>query len=309
METGEARVKALYVYPVKSCRGISVSNASVTETGLKWDRHWMITNANGRFQTQRNIPKLALIEVTMPVEALDSSWGPLSPDAALCITAPGMEPLYVPLVPSFPLEKVEKVTCWEWSGPALSEGADADEWFSNYVGKPTRLVRFDTGNATRPTDPDYAIGYNVSFTDGYPFLLISQASLDALNAQLAEALPINRFRPSIFVEGCDAFAEDTWDTFTIGKLKFHGVKLCARCKVTTTNQQTTVVGKEPLQTLKTFRAGQLLTNIHGMKNQVYFGQNVACEVPEPSNYGGVPALKVGDLLKVTKTASVTEIML
>jgi uncharacterized protein YcbX len=61
------------------------------------------------------------------------------------ITAPGMEPLYVPLVPSFPLEKVEKVTCWEWSGPALSEGADADEWFSNYVGKPTRLVRFDTG--------------------------------------------------------------------------------------------------------------------------------------------------------------------
>ncbi|KAG0591999.1 hypothetical protein KC19_1G217200 [Ceratodon purpureus] len=306
-QTEEVHVKALYIYPVKSCRGIQVPQAFITPTGFKWDRQWLVVNSQGRFQTQRQISKMALIEVTMPPEALDCNWGALPPDAALCINAPGMEPLYIPLVPRVPLKEIENVTVWGWTGPALSEGVDADRWFSEFLGKPLHFVRYN--NATILTDPRYAEGYQISFTDGYPFLLISQASLDALNEKLPVNLPINRFRPNIFVEGCKPFAEDTWATFTIGKSTFHGVKIRGRCKITTTDQRTAEVGTEPLQTLRTFRAGPLLaSNIRNMRSDVFFGQNVVCEDPGMTINGVLPAIHVNDVVKAKQIISIEELM-
>ncbi|KAG0582091.1 hypothetical protein KC19_3G033400 [Ceratodon purpureus] len=304
---GEAVVKALFIYPVKSCRGIAVPHAAITPTGFKWDRQWMIVNQNGKLLTQRAVKKLALVEVTLPDEALDCRWGSLSPDAALHIKAPGMEPLHIPLVPQYPLEKVENITCWEWSGTALSEGVEAAEWLTKYIGKPASLVRFDNENAVRPTDPDFAVGHKVSFSDGYPFLLISQASLDGLNEKLSADLPIDRFRPNIYVDGCEAFAEDKWETFRIGDLQFHGVKLCSRCTVPTIDQQTAEAGKEPTQTLRSFRKGSFL-DIESMKNEVFFGQNITCEDAGLPVNGIAPAVRVGDVVRVLKTAPVSEIM-
>ncbi|CAM6097995.1 unnamed protein product [Calypogeia fissa] len=302
-----AVVSELNIYPVKSCRGISVPAAKLSSTGFDWDRQWMVVNPKGRFLTQRQVPMMALIEASLPIEALDQNWGPLRPDSALCLKAPGMEPLQVLLNPPGPREKVP-ASVWKWSGHALDEGSTAAEWFSRYFGKPgTRLVRFDAVGATRPTDPDYAVGYKVAFSDGFPILLVSWASLDALNERLPEPLPMNRFRPNIVVKGCDAFAEDLWSKFKIGGngASFLGVKLCSRCKVTTTNQTTAEVGKEPLESMRSFRLGQLLSPAPQMKGQVYFGQNVVFD----SRDGAESTVAVGDEVHVLQqAASVTEVM-
>jgi uncharacterized protein YcbX len=238
------------------------------ETGFQWDRQWMLVNERGRFITQRTEPKIALVKVSLPPEVLHDSWGPLPKNACLCFDAPGMQQLKVPLVPSAPLKKIDQVTVWQWSGPGLLEGPDATRWFTEYLGKPARLIRLDNDSMNRATDPKYAAGFPTAFSDQFPFLMISQASLDALNERLPIPLPINRFRPNIFIEGCEPWAEDTWDTFTIGKYTFHGVKLSARCKITTTDQSTAEVGEEPLVTLRTFRAGKHLSSLHDMRNGV-----------------------------------------
>jgi uncharacterized protein YcbX len=304
----EARVKALFIYPVKSCAGISVSNAFISSTGFQWDRQWVLVNERGRFITQRQEPKLALVKVSLPPEVLHDSWGPLPKNAFLSFNAPGMQQLKVPLVPSAPLEKIDHVIVWSWSGPGLLEGPDATRWFTEYLGKPARLIRLDNDSMNRATDPKYAAGFQTAFSDNFPFLMISQASLDALNERLPNPLPINRFRPNIFIEGCEPFAEDTWDTLTIGKYTFHGVKLCPRCKITTTDQSTAEVGQEPLVTLRTFRAGPHLSSLHDMRNGAFFGQNLTCDESLLPHNGTHPILRVGDAIHVEKIATVTEIM-
>ncbi|KAH9315645.1 hypothetical protein KI387_024272, partial [Taxus chinensis] len=173
------------------------------------------------------------------------------------VKAPGMDPLQIPLLQDT-CERIDNISVWEWSGLALDEGDNAANWFSTYLGKPSRLVRFDTASEVRPTDENYARGYKTMFSDEYPFLMISQSSLDTLNKLLSEPLPINRFRPNIFIEGCEPFAEDLWKTLRINGMTFHGVKLCARCKVPTVNQETGVAGKEPTETLSKFRSGEIL---------------------------------------------------
>jgi uncharacterized protein YcbX len=245
-----------------------VSHAFIANRGFQWDRQWVLVNERGRFITQRQEPKIALVKVSLPPEVLHDSWGPFPKNASLCFDVPGMQQLKVPLVPSAPLNKIDHVTVWDWSGPGLLEGPDATRWFTEYLGKPARLIRLDNDNMNRATDPKYAAGFQSAFSDHFPFLMISQASLDDLNERLPNLLPINRFRPNIFIEGCEPFAEDTWDTFTIGKYNFHGVKLCPRCKITTINQSTAEVGEDPLVTLRTFRAGQHLSSLHDMRNGV-----------------------------------------
>lgn len=272
--------------------------AYLTPTGFKWDRAWMVVNSKGRMLTQRVEPRLALVEVHLPEEALNGQWGPsLPPDSALSLRAPGMEPLQVPLTCVTPESKVENASVWDWKGSALDEGPDAAEWLTRYLGKACRLVRFDSDNETRPVDPAYAAGFSTAFSDGFPLLVISQSSLDALNDKLADPLPINRFRPNILVQGCEAFAEDLWETFTICSLKFHGVKLCSRCKVTTIDQETADVGFEPLKTLQNFHAGQSMSLSKG-KGKVYFGQNVVCEESLNISNTKYPSIRVGDNLQI-----------
>ncbi|KAL9269546.1 Mitochondrial amidoxime reducing component 2-like protein [Drosera capensis] len=298
MGEASARVKSIFIYPIKSCRGISLSQAPISTTGFRWDRQWLIVNANGRMYTQRVVPKLALVEVELPNGAFSEEWVP-SATSYLVIRAPGMNALKVPLTRRG--EKVDGVSVWNWSGSALDEGSEAAEWFSTYIGKPCRLVRFDADFVTRSTDPDYARGYRTMFSDQYPFLIASQGSLDAVNKMLKEPIPINRFRPNILVDGCEPFSEDLWKEININKLTFYGVKLCARCKVPSISQETGIAGIGPTEALKTFRSDKVLLPHKKPQGQVYFGQNMVCKDSMDGGRGKV--IRIGNPVYVIKRLS------
>ncbi|GMH26052.1 hypothetical protein Nepgr_027895 [Nepenthes gracilis] len=300
MSNSSVRVKSIFVYPIKSCRGISVSQAAITSTGFRWDRQWLIVNSNGRMYTQRVEPKLALVEVELPHDAFSEGWEPLK-TSYLVIRAPGMNVLKVPL--KVPVNKVDGVSVWNWTGPSLDEGAEAARWFSSYLGKPSWLVRFDAESVTRATDPNYANGYKFMFSDQFPFLLASQESLDALNKFLKEPIPINRFRPNILVDGCEPFSEDLWKEIQINKLTFYGVRLCARCKVPSISQETGIVGSEPTQALKTLRSDKVLRPNQKQQGQVYFGQCMVCKNSMTGGIGKV--IRVGDPVYVIQRVSST----
>ncbi|XP_058072227.1 uncharacterized protein LOC131221118 [Magnolia sinica] len=295
----EAKITSIFVYPIKSCRGISVPQASITSTGFRWDRHWVVVNSKGRAYTQRVEPKLALVEVELPKEAFNEGWEPTQ-GSYLVLRAPGMNLLKVQL--SKNCEPIDGITVWEWSGSALDEGAEASEWFSKYLGKPSRLVRFNTASETRAVDPNFARGYKTMFSDEYPFLLISQGSLNALNERLAEPLPINRFRPNILVDGCGPFSEDLWTVLKINNLTFNGVKLCARCKVPTINQENGIASTEPTETLMKIRSDKVLRPTRNQRGKVYFGQNLVCK-ESLSTSGKGKVIKVGDPVYVLKKVS------
>uniref|UniRef100_A0A0D3HA15 MOSC domain-containing protein n=2 Tax=Oryza TaxID=4527 RepID=A0A0D3HA15_9ORYZ len=309
-----ATVKSIVVYPIKSCRGISVPQAAITFleiwefssiylmdelgwAGLRWDRQWLVMNSAGRAFTQRVEPKLALIEVEMPQEAFTEEWQP-TPDSHMVIRAPGLDPLKIPL--GAKRATVDDVSVWEWSGSAYDEGDEAAEWFSSYFGKPTRLVRFNEASEIRETNPDYAQGYKVLFADAFPFLLASQGSVDALNSILKEPVPMNRFRPNIIVDGCQPYSEDLWKTIKIDKLTFLGVKLCDRCKVPTINQDNGIPGEEPTEALQALRSDEVLRPSHKNKRRVYFGQNLVCkESLSEKDEGRI--IKVGDPVYVLES--------
>ncbi|KAH6774887.1 Molybdenum cofactor sulfurase family protein [Perilla frutescens var. hirtella] len=296
-EAAEVRVKSIFVYPIKSCRGISLPQAPISSTGFRWDRQWVVVNSRGRAYTQRVEPKLALVQTHLPNQAfsLDSQ---LNDHSFLEIKAPGMEVLKVPLLTSSSDQKVvDGISVWEWSGSAIDEGAAAAEWFSTYLGKPSRLVRFNHATEVRNVEPGYAPGYNIVFVDMYPFLLLSQGSMNALNDLLKEPIPVNRFRPNILVDGCDPFSEDLWTEMTINNSTFQGVKLCSRCKVPTINQETGIGGgSEPTETLLSFRSDKALRpNKKQQKGRVYMGQNLVC-----SKLGNEKSIKVGDEVVVIK---------
>ncbi|KAL6201725.1 hypothetical protein ACLB2K_025437 [Fragaria x ananassa] len=270
----EVEVSSIFIYPVKSCRGISVSQAPVTPTGFRWDRQWLVRIGN------------------------------LLKDLNLVLQAPGMDVLKVSL--STPKEIADGVSVWEWSGAALDEGADASKWFSDYLEKPCRLVRFNAASETRPVEPEYAPGHQTMFSDMYPYMLLFQESLDALNELLKEPIPINRFRPNILVNGCEPFSEDLWTEIRIDKLTFQGVKLCSRCKVPTIDQQTGIAGPEPNDTLKKIRSDAVLRPTKKQQGRVYFGQNLVCRDSLTGGAGKGHVVKVGDLVFVLKMVSSAE---
>jgi len=292
-----ATVKSILIYPIKSCRGIAVPQAPITSTGFRWDRQWLVVNAKGRAYTQRVEPKLALVQVELPPEAFTEDCQPTADDH-MVIRAPGMEPLKIPLAAEH--ATIDDVSVWEWSGSAFDEGAEAAEWFSTYFEKPSRLVRFKEASETRPTNPDYAQGYKIMFTDCFPFLIASQGSLDALNEILKEPVPMNRFRPNILVDGCQPYSEDLWKTIKINNLTFQGVKLCNRCKVPTIDQDNGISGTEPTETLLTFRSDEVLRPSHKNKRQVYFGQNLVCKESLSGNNKG-KIIKAGNPVYVLQT--------
>ncbi|CAD6223840.1 unnamed protein product [Miscanthus lutarioriparius] len=213
-----------------------------------------------------------------------------------------MDPLKIPLAAQAQHTTIDDVTVWEWSGSAYDEGDGAAEWFSAYFGKPSRLVRFKEASETRPTNPEYAQGYKVMFTDAFPILMASQASLDALNEILKEPVPMNRFRPNISVDGCHPYSEDLWKTVKINKLTFIGVRLCDRCKIPNIDQEKAIPGTEPNETLLTFRSGEVLLPSHKNKRQVYFGKNLVCK-ESLSAEGNGRAIKVGDPVYVVQSFS------
>ncbi|KAJ4831201.1 hypothetical protein Tsubulata_007579 [Turnera subulata] len=297
MEAG-AKVTSIFIYPVKSCRGISVPRAPLTPTGFRWDRNWVVVNSKGRAYTQRVEPKLALVQIHLPEEAFSDGWEP-SKNSFMVIKAPEMGVLKIALTK--PPELAEDVSVWEWSGSALDEGAEAAKWFSDYLGKPSRLVRFNAASEARPVDPEYAPGHKIMFPDLFPYMLLSQGSLDALNEVLKEPVPINRFRPNILVEGCFPFSEDVWKEIKINNFTFEGVRLCSRCKVPTINQDTGIAGSEPNATLMKIRSDKVLRPNGKQQGKVYFGQHMVWKDNLTKGKGMI--IKVGDPIMVLKRVS------
>jgi len=160
---------------------------------------------------------------------------------------------------------VIRTSIWEDSVDVEIAGQEVSNWFSKKLGMECRLVSFPEKNP-RPVDAAYSIrNEHVSLADGYPLLIIGQSSLDDLNRRMKTPLPMNRFRPNIVFTGGEPFEEDEWKNFKAGDCRFAAVKPCARCALTTVNQDTAEKGIEPLATLASYRRKD---------NNVYFGQNV-----------------------------------
>jgi uncharacterized protein YcbX len=256
MSASIAAITALNIYPVKSCRGIPLAAAEVTATGLLDDRHWMLVRPNGKFVTQRELPRMALLGTRVGSDGLT-------------LTAPGMPDLTLPRVAS---GSARPVTVWKFDGHGIDCGADAAAWVTKYLETELSLVAFDTRSprecSREWTQDTPAI---TEFADGFPVLVISRASLDDLNSRLASksvgALPMERFRPNVVIEGVGAYDEDRIHELRVNGITLRMVKPCARCAITTTDQQTGKVdGVEPLRTLKEYRWDKALRG-------VLFGQN------------------------------------
>ena len=262
-------VSELFIYPIKSLGGIAVSSAAVTDRGLQYDRRWMLVDEHNVFLTQREMAAMALFDVAIVEEGL------------LVTHKPEGAAILIPFEPQ--TNEVFTVEVWSDHCQAVVVSQEANLWFSDRLGINCRLV-YMPDTVKRNVDGRYAINKEiVSFADGYPMLLIGQSSLDDLNSRLDEKLTIQRFRPNIVFTGGEPFEEDGLEAFKINDIIFYGVKLCARCVITTINPNTATKGKEPLRTLATYRMNN---------NNIYFGQNLL--------HKGEGQLQVGDAIEVIK---------
>jgi len=245
------RVEALFVYPVKSCRGLALRASDVDRYGLRHDRAFMVVDAeSGLFLTQRDEPRLARFAARLDGDTLE-------------LAAAGGGRLRVPLAPQEAPRR--SVQVWRHRGDALDQGDEAAAFFSEPLGRKLRLVRAPADHARRVNPERAPFEAFTSFTDGYPFLLLGRASLDDLNARLAEPLAIERFRPNVVVSGGEPYAEDGWRRIRIGTLELLIVKPCDRCAITTVDpDRGERQGFEPLRTLARYRRSE---------GAVFFGQN------------------------------------
>jgi uncharacterized protein len=252
MKATSARIAALYYYPVKSARGIELEQATLTPAGFVDDRRWMLVNGAGRFLTQREWPRLALLQAAVSATALR-------------LDAPGMPALAILLSQQGTRRRVQ---IWNDHCDAFDEGDAAAAWLQQMLQTECRLVRFDPSqrrlSSSRWTGAHEAEN---RFSDAFPLLVLGAASLDDLNRRLGTPLPVNRFRPSVLLEGLQPYDEDDIVELCADGIRLQLVKACTRCKITTTNQQTGVPeGEEPLRTLRSYRYD---AQLHG----VCFGQN------------------------------------
>ncbi|MFI0733911.1 MOSC domain-containing protein [Streptomyces sp. NPDC021225] len=286
-------LSAVHVYPVKSVAGTAPHEAVVEPWGLAGDRRWMVVEPGGKYVTQRQQARMALVSAE-----------PL-PGGGIRLGAPAHEPLTVAVPgPGGATGAVSTVWLHKEAVDVVPAGAAADEWLSGFLGTPVRLVHLDDPSRRRPLTPEFAHGgETVSLADEFPLLLTTTASLDALNSLIAQGdhpdegpLPMNRFRPNVVVEGTAPWAEDTWRRIRIGEVVFRVPKPCARCVITTTDQETAQRGKEPLRTLARHRR---------FGDELFFGQNLVPELPElPGRAAllgegrGIGTLRVGDAVEI-----------
>ncbi|MEU1342520.1 MOSC N-terminal beta barrel domain-containing protein [Streptomyces sp. NPDC005827] len=271
---GLAELQSIHVHPVKALRGFSPREAVVEPWGLAGDRRWVLIDDGGKVVTQREQPRLALAAAE-----------PL-PGGGVRLSAPGRAPLAVPVPRPAAFVPVD---IFGTKVEAVLAAEAAHSWCADYLRTGVRLAYMDDPAVRRPIDPDHALpGETVSFADGYPLLLTTQGSLDALNSLIALGdhagegpLPMNRFRPNVVVRGTDAWAEDDWTRIAVGEVEFRVTKMCGRCVVTTTDQTTAERGREPLRTLARHRR---------FGNRLVFGQNLI-----PCSRG---TIRVGDPVHV-----------
>jgi uncharacterized protein len=271
------RVSQLFIYPIKSLGGISLSSTTVTDRGFQYDRQWMLVDTNNRFLSQREIPAMALLQVALEAGHLRIYH---KQNIHLAISVPINSP------------SSEKVTVTIWDEKCIAQcvSNEADAWFSKMLSFSCRLVYLPDDSYVY-VDKEYASNNEItSLSDGYPFLMAGQSSLDDLNARLAEPLPINRFRPNIVFVGGEPYEEDFLAHFIINGVNFYGVKLCGRCVITSINQDNFTKSKEPLKTLATYRM---------RNNKIYFGQNLL--------HKGRGIINVGDKIEVVQKSMINQL--
>ena len=259
-ETSAPRVEALFVYPVKSLGGISLTSAEVTDRGFLFDRRFMLVDHGGQMITQREENTLARVRTAIDGDALILG-----------------DEIRVPLVPEPISGKGLRVTVW--SDVVRAQPVDDGGYFSSFLGRPVRLV-YMPANKRRRVDGRYAPkGHIVSFADGFPYLLVGRGSMDKLADELGTTVDVRRFRPNIVVAGLPAYGEDTLGTFSLGDIVFRRVKPCSRCVMVDLDPDT---GKSGGRVLKVLGRTRL------RRKRLYFGQNLVCE--------GAGVLRVGDEL-------------
>jgi hypothetical protein len=266
-----ARIAGLACYPVKGCRGVQLGDARVVETGLEWDRQWMVVGEDGRFISQRTHPKLAVVVPTITADAL-------------MLDAPGRPTLRVPLEGE---RAFRRVVVWHDWCEAGDEGDVAAHWLDDVLGEGgVRLVRASPGmrHANRMWTGELTAP--VTFADGFPVLVTSLASLEWLNARLPEPVPMDRFRANVVIEGLEAFDEDRIADITVGRITLRFVKPCTRCTVPSIDQLTGEKGVDPVAALRPTRFDRALKGIT-------FGENAAIV----AGTGG--RLAIGDDVQVT----------
>ena len=264
-------LSAITIYPVKSLAGISVNSWKVCKTGLQYDRKWMLIDNAGQFLSQRKLPQMVLIKTALT-------------DRHLILSASGMENLPLPLNPVD--GDIINSTIWHDHCDARIVSTEADQWLSDFLKMDCRLV-YQSDDVIRPVDANYGQATDsVAFSDGFPFLIISENSLVSLNHQMQLNLAMTRFRPNLVISGCPAYTEDSWREISIGAIDFRLPKACSRCSIPTIDPDTAQTGKEPLRTLNRLRKWQ---------NKVYFGQNAL------HNQSGT--LTVGDTVQVKVTGA------
>ena len=262
-------VSELYLYPIKSARGIPLERAELDERGFRHDRRWMLVDADGRFISQREAHRLALVDVALAGDAL-------------LVSAPGMPALRVACAAR---GAPERCTIWHDVVAAESVSGVADEWFSTFLSLSCRLLHMPD-ESHRIVNRAYVKQERlVGFADAYPLLVIGQGSLDLLNqklnAQGERALPMQRFRPNIVVAESRPHEEDEWRQIRIGEIDVDVVKPCERCVITTVDIDSATAGREPLRTLAGYRK---------QGSKVLFGQNAV--------HRQLGSLSIGDAITV-----------
>lgn len=271
-------VAAIWVYPVKSCAGVSVSEADIVAGGLSRDRRYMLIDPKGEFISQRSTPALCLFRTELLEQGIVVHAPPGTEIGAL----------------SLPLELTRgskrRVHVWKDSVRAFVH-PEGSSWFTQALGKPVELVympeyelrALEKEKASKKSGSHFD---RVSFADGFPLLLTSKASLEDLNLRLADPISMTRFRPNVVVTDATPYEEDHYQELYIGMQPFVVPKLCSRCTVTTVDPRTALRGTEPLRTLSTYRKWD---------GAVWFGANLV-----PRRYG---TLRVGDLLRTVPEPS------
>lgn len=229
------KISELYVYPIKSLGGIPLQSATLSETGFEYDRHWMLIDPSGKFITQREEPKLALFTITLSQDSLSVAY---------------KGDILKFQIKNSSLQDSILVSIFKEKVMALKEEKRVNDWFSKHLEREVYLVRQSNTEKRLVAQNEEA---RILFQDGSQYLLLGNSSLQDLNSKLSSPLKMNRFRPNIVFDGGTPFIEDNWNTITIKNSSFMATKSCARCTITTVNQETGKKEEEPLQTLSTYR--------------------------------------------------------
>jgi len=234
------KISELYIYPIKSLGGIPVKTAIITDRGFQYDRRWMLIDSTNRFISQREVPEMALLKLTLSDTGLKVAHKNTNSSIIIPFKSPTNE--------------FSTVTVWDEPCIGQFVSYEANKWFTDILKIKCRLV-YMPDVSERQANPNNTNAKSLtSFSDAYPFMMIGQASLDDLNSRLKQPILINRFRPNIVFAGGKPFEEDLMDTITINNIIFNGIKLCGRCNIITIDQDNLARSKEPLKTLATYRS-------------------------------------------------------